>query len=108
MEEIEVLGIKIPRYIDCPKCGNKESCKWAGYAYAVPCEKCRDTKEFEEQQAKHEKVQDHIGNAIKSHQIAGVWQYKGRNIYTNHKGDVIDDEPYKPLKSGDPEWKRKS
>jgi|SRR5581483_6314591 len=99
---------KIPKYQDCKRCGVKLSCKFDRVAYSQPCDNCKNTKEYEiEQQRKSEEMRGFgITQAFAAQQPAAVWNIKGRNVYTNNKGDIIKDEPYKPLKTGRIEKKK--
>lgn len=106
-QTIKIFDFEIPRYVKCDWCGEEYACAFTGFAYSQPCDKCKNTEKYEKmlEDKKKNPLKDHIGEAFKNQQVAGVWNYKGRNIFTNHKGDIIRDEPARPLKSGDPNWK---
>ena len=109
-EYVTILGTKMPRWEDCKKCGAKLACVMGKFGYEQPCPKCKDTPEYEAEQAKKNEesknMKPGIGQAFKNQQIAGVFEFKGRNIYTNSKGDIIKDEKWRPLGEGDKNWKR--
>lgn len=98
-QTVTIMGCTIPRYIDCPWCGQKYACKFGAVTYSIPCDECKATEKYEQQQ-KNKLHGDAIGQVFKNKQATSVWNYKGRNLYINHKGDIIKDEPYRPLKAG--------
>ena len=106
--EVEVMGMKfkIPKYVDCERCKSKLSVSWAGIAHDQPCNKCKNTPEYE-YEMKHRKtlMDSSIDEAFKNQQVASVWRVGNRTLYGNHKGNLIKDEPYRPLKTGTKDWK---
>jgi hypothetical protein len=106
-EEVMVLGLPIPYWQDCEECGDKLACHFSGFAYDQPCIKCKSTEKYEQEQKSYEKPMS-MSEAFKNQEIAGVFQGMGTTFYTNHKGNVIKTEPIRPLKTGDPHWKRPS
>jgi hypothetical protein len=92
-----------PRWTDCPWCHKKLACKFGQFTYETPCNQCKKTAKYRASNEK--KPISGISAVYKAKEIAGVWTVKGRNIFTNPKGDIIKDEAYRPIKAGDPHWR---
>ena len=105
--EVEVLGMKfkVPKYQDCNKCGSELSVKWSGVCHDQPCIKCKNSEEYEYEQLHRKTLKDNsIDEAMKTQRVASVWQVGDRLLYGNHKGDLIKDEKFRPIKSGKKDW----
>jgi hypothetical protein len=102
MKMIKVLGVEIPRYQDCNKCKTKDACSFAHYAYSQPCDKCKNTQEYENEQDKIKEERKTWGGAraLKNQEVTGVFQGAGTTFYTNDKGDIVKHEPIKRLANG--------
>lgn len=97
------MGISIPEYQDCSWCHKKDACRFSGYGYVQPCNACRNTEKFEKYMKEKQKEKDDLGgidNALKAGRPAAVWEGRGRQVVTNHKGDIISNVPYKPRQLG--------
>lgn len=106
MQTISIFGSEIPRYIDCPRCKAKDACVFDRVAYSTPCPKCKASKEFQKEEEKKNKNKlGSIEDAFKVNKPAAVWEGRGRQIFTNYKGDIIADEPSKPRPVGKKDWK---
>ncbi len=107
-QTIKMFGTEIPRWKDCSWCGAKLACEFDRVAYRDPCEDCRLTDKWKQKEAESEKYRGRtMSDMLKSQEVAAVWNVKGRNVYTNYKGDVISDEPYRPIKAGQKDWRHK-
>jgi hypothetical protein len=104
-QTIVIMGVTLPRWQDCNRCKAKLACKFEKFAYDQPCEKCKQSKEYLEEQKNRETGWKH-GNPLKNREITGVFQGLGTTFYTNHKGDVVKTESIRPLPAGDRNWKR--
>ena|SRR5579872_637747 len=92
----------VPKWVDCKRCGAKLACKFSRVTHSQPCDDCKNTKEYELEEKKKEEEMKGFGidRALKNQEAKAVFTGFGRNFYTNHKGDIIKDEPYRPLKAG--------
>lgn len=107
---IKIMGFEVPRWQDCNWCGDKLACRFTTVTYDQPCDKCKDSKKYEDYLAERNKVSKNMkdaDDAYKSNTVAGVFEFKGRYIYTNNRGNIIGDEPVRPIEAGDKNWKRK-
>ena len=101
MSDITVMGVKIPRYQDCNKCGAKGACQFTTWTYDQPCADCK----LKAPQSSESEFAWKNGNPLKNREPAGVWEGNGRRVITNHKGDIIRDDPYRPTEPGRKDWK---
>lgn len=101
-ETIELFGEKFPKWQDCNQCGSKLSVKFEEFTYAQPCDKCKDTKEYDDKlkEARKRKESMSMDEMLQVGQAKAVWTGRGRMITTNSKGDIIANEPYKPTHAG--------
>ena len=97
---VKIFGTEIPRYAECPWCHKKNACQFRTWTYDTPCDKCKATKKYQDKIDNHVPVKDHIGEAFKSQRPTAVFTKMGRNLFVNHKGDIIKDESWRPLKAG--------
>lgn len=105
-QTVTVLGIKLPRWQDCTRCGAKLSCPFSKFAYNQPCDNCKNTPEYEEEQAKKDKEKGtSMSDMINANKPTGVFEHKGRYLFVNKKGNIIRDEKVKPLPAGRKDWK---
>ena len=104
-QTIEMFGQKLPKWQDCNRCGAKLSCMfYIGVGYYQPCENCRQKPEYRKELDKGVKEQRQrakVNDSIKAQMPVAVHQYKGRYLYTNHRGDIIKDEKVRPMKPGE-------
>jgi hydrogenase maturation factor HypF (carbamoyltransferase family) len=99
-ETFELFGETLPRWEMCKTCGKEYACWFNGLIYDQPCDECKGKPEYEEQLAK-DKIENqkmkHINDAVKGRLPVAVHEFKGRYLYTNHKGDVIKEEKARPM-----------
>lgn len=91
---------------DCDKCGAKKAVKRVDSVhfpfYPQPCPKCRESKEWQELQAKTDRMTKGTSEAerVRKNTPAAVYEGGGRQIVVNQKGDVIKNVPYRDRKVG--------
>jgi hypothetical protein len=104
MKTIRIAGIELAEYTDCPRCKKKEACRFKRFAYEAVCIDCQNSKEYQDEQEKKDKIGS-INNAFRVNKPAAIWEGRGRHIVTNYKGDIIADVPAKPRPLGRKDWK---
>lgn len=75
-----------------------------GTGYYQPCKKCRQSKEYRQEldiANKEQKKAKRIDDAQKAQTPLGVFSYRGRYLYVNHRGDIVKDEKIRPMKRGE-------
>ena len=89
------MGVEIPMYQDCKKCGVKEICRFINVAYSQPCDKCKNTKEYQAEEAIKDKELrgGGITEAFDNQRATGVFEGKGTRFFTNSKGNIVKTEP---------------
>jgi uncharacterized protein YcbX len=97
-QTVEVMGTKLPKWQDCKWCGAKLAVSFGKFTYAQPCQKCKTTKRYEDEMNKPKEKS--MASILSARQPAGVFEFRGRNLYINNKGNIIKDEKWKPLKAG--------
>lgn len=108
-ETVEIFGQAVSKYTDCSRCQSKLTVKFAeGLGYMQPCRPCRSTDEYRAEQEEAQtqaEVSKRIDNAMQGRLPVAVHEYKGRYLYTNHKGDILKDEKVRPMGKKE-KWKK--
>lgn len=75
-QTIKLFGQKIPMWQDCKRCGAKLAVRFVGVTYNQPCNKCRNSKEWQEEQEAHKKERSYE-DIFATHKPTAVFEYKG-------------------------------
>ena len=108
---VTILGTKLDMWVDCDWCHKPLSVRFDRVGYSQPCSDCKNSEKYEKELAQRNAESDKIRagkgqqDALDAHKVSGVFESKGRNLFVNKKGDVIRDEPYRPLPEGVKDWK---
>lgn len=104
-QTVELFGQKIPKWQDCTVCGAALSCMfYTGVGYYQPCENCRKKPEYRKEldmAVKDRRKRAKIDDSLQARKPVAVHQFKGRYLYTNHRGDIIKDEKVRPMRRGE-------
>lgn len=109
MIKVTIMGIdtELPEFRACKHCG-KEDCRLGGVFYPEYCNACKGSEWYEthlKEQSLQRKKHSGIDDAFKANKPAGIYEGRGRQVVVNHKGDIIDNVPYKPRPAGRKDWK---
>lgn len=110
-QTVELFGQIFPKWVDCEWCGDNLSVMFTGVAYSQPCEHCKGTEKYAKLNSEKKKNKESallMDHALKSDKATAVWEGRGRMIRTNYKGDMISNEPYRPLENGRTDNKKTS
>jgi nitrate reductase beta subunit len=113
MIDVSIMGMKmkLEKYKECEWCHKKKTAKWTtnngvpGY-YPQPCYECRETERYQKLEEERASYRGGgIDGALKNQKATAMYQYKGRDVFVNHKGDIIKDTPSRPRETGKKDWK---
>lgn len=109
-ETITVFGVELPRWQTCERCGKEWACWFNGVLYLQPCDDCKNTPEWEAEQAVKEKEWEKyreggIDEVFANQKPVAVHEVAGSYLYTNKRGDIIKEEKVRPMKQGE-KWKK--
>jgi len=94
---INVFGIKtdVPKWQDCKRCGAKLACKFYGFTHLQPCDRCKVSKEYQDEENDKDKSLRNggVSSAFENQRVAGVFEGKGTRFFTNSKGNIVKTEP---------------
>lgn len=104
---VKVMGMDVPEWQDCVRCGAKLACRFGSFSYNQPCTECQNDEAWqqEEEEKTKQKPRISMSEALKAGKPAAVWEHKGRLVYSDHKGNIIKDESWRPLEAGKKDWK---
>lgn len=97
------MGVTLPAYQDCNKCGAELACRFEAYGYNQPCIDCKSTPEYEKENGKPKERS--MQDIIDTNKPASVFEGGGRVYTVNKHGNIIKDEPYRPLPVGKKDWR---
>lgn len=104
--KIKILGIDLDMYTECMWCEKKRAV-FDKVAYRQPCDSCRCTKRYEEYVKKkdqEDKKFSGMKDALRAGKAVAVWEGKGRQVTTDHRGNILDNVPAKPRPVGKKDW----
>lgn len=88
-EVVTIMGVKIPRWRDCPECRAPLSCEFRRYAYQAKCLKCQTVEDEEYFKNHPNTIQFGISNGLQDAVAIGVDKITGRQVAINEKGQRV-------------------
>lgn len=97
-ETVQVMGQPIARWQDCNRCGSKLSVQFGIYAYEQPCDKCKDTPEYDKEYKEAKEAKKNRRTMDEMLQVGkpkAVFTVAGRDLTIDNTGQVIKEEAHR-------------
>ena len=97
-QTVLVMGHPIAKWQDCDRCGAKLAVQFGTYGYEQPCDKCKDTPEYDKEYKEAQESKKNrrsMDDMLAIGKPKAVFTVAGRDLTIDSTGQVIKEEAHR-------------